>query len=83
VLALRMAEKEAQVGQRFIWTGYHPAAPSACMRYFEGYVVEVISGDSMIVAEGEDGPEIKITLSSIKYVTPYPPNIVTSVCISP
>lgn len=70
VLALRVAEREAQAGQRFIWTGYQPAAPSACMRYFEGLVVEIISGDTVVVLEGDgevDGVERKITLSSIKY----------------
>lgn len=66
VLALRVAEKEAQTGQRFIWTGYQPSAPSACMRYFEGTVIEIISGDTVVIIEGEEEAEIKITFSSIK-----------------
>lgn len=66
VLALRVAEKEAQTGQRFIWTGYQPTAPSACMRYFEGTVIEIVSGDTIVIIEGEEESEIKITLSSIK-----------------
>lgn len=66
VLALRVAEKEAQTGQRFIWTGYQPSAPSACMRYFEGTVIEVVSGDTVVIIEGEEETEIKITFSSIK-----------------
>lgn len=68
-LSLRVAEKEAQAAKRFIWTGYQPAAPSACMHYFEGVVVEIVSGDTMVVLEGEEravGVEKKITLSSIK-----------------
>ena len=70
VLALRVVEKEAQAAQRFIWTGYQPAAPSACMCYFEGTVVEVVSGDTLVVQEGDDleGAEKKVSLSSIKYV---------------
>ena len=69
MLALRIAEKEAQAAQRFIWTGYSPAAPAACVRYFEGTVIEIISGDTMVIVEGEgevEGVERKITLSSIK-----------------
>lgn len=69
VFSLRMAEKEAQTSQRFIWTGYQPAARSACVRYFEGVVIEIVSGDTLIVVEGEEGGEgieRKITLSSIK-----------------
>jgi staphylococcal nuclease domain-containing protein 1 len=69
VFSLRMAEKEAQTSQRFIWTGYQPAARSACVRYFEGVVIEIVSGDTLIVVEGDEGGEgieRKITLSSIK-----------------
>jgi hypothetical protein len=66
VFALRVAEKEAQAAQRFIWTGYQPAAPSACMRYFEGTVIEIVSGDTVVVVEGQHDKEIKITFSSIK-----------------
>lgn len=71
MLSLRVAEREAQAGQRFIWTGYQPAAPSACVRYFEGTVVEIISGDTIVVLEGEGEVEMKITFSSIKYALKF------------
>jgi endonuclease YncB( thermonuclease family) len=68
--ALRVAEREAQAAHRFLWTDYVPPKPHPSRRVFEGVVLEVISGDTLIVLEDSssdpDGIERRITLSSIR-----------------
>lgn len=68
VYALRVAEKAAKDARRFLWAT--PRVPAAPLRTFWAQVVEVISGDNLLVnveSEGSAGSaEVKIFLSSIR-----------------
>eukprot|EP00161_Ancyromonas_sigmoides_P023755 TRINITY_DN7505_c0_g1_i1.p2 TRINITY_DN7505_c0_g1~~TRINITY_DN7505_c0_g1_i1.p2 ORF type:complete len:961 (+),score=592.59 TRINITY_DN7505_c0_g1_i1:68-2884(+) len=69
--ALRAAEKEARDARVRVWHGYEPAAPTVNAptgnaREFEARVVEVVSGDTIVVASGPAGTEQQIRLTNIR-----------------
>lgn len=69
VVALRAAENEAKSQRRGVWYSFTPPPPLSECRVFEGRVIEVISGDTIIVAErNPEGGfiETRVTFASIK-----------------
>eukprot|EP00602_Paraphysomonas_sp_CaronLab_P001201 CAMPEP_0185019232 /NCGR_PEP_ID=MMETSP1103-20130426/1860_1 /TAXON_ID=36769 /ORGANISM="Paraphysomonas bandaiensis, Strain Caron Lab Isolate" /LENGTH=865 /DNA_ID=CAMNT_0027549435 /DNA_START=359 /DNA_END=2956 /DNA_ORIENTATION=- len=69
VVSLRAAETEAKIARRGLWVDYTPPTPHPECRTFEGRVLEVLTGDTIIVAEPTgDGnySETRITFSSIR-----------------
>ena len=66
---LRAAEKAAKQHRRCVWRDYVPPPPnpnSLVGKNFVGVVVEVASGDSIVVADAETDAERRVTLSSIR-----------------
>ena len=64
VQALKEAEKSAQDGRLRLWRNY-TAASTANKKSFEGNVLEIGLGDSLIV-EKDNGEETKLYLSSVR-----------------
>ncbi|GLC57824.1 hypothetical protein PLESTB_001270800 [Pleodorina starrii] len=70
---LRDVEKAAKAERKAIWTGY-VAAPTNQTKLsdnFTGKVVEIVSGDCVVVKDSANGLERRINLSSIR--APRPP----------
>ena len=80
-LALRQAELEAKTNKRFIWQdddslsiGLGSGSAAVPPRIIEGSCVEVLSGDTVLIAVEHDsnsaqnleGTEVKVSLSSIR-----------------
>lgn len=66
VISLREAENDAKRNRRGIWVGYiSPQPPSVC-RTFEATVIEVVSGDTVMVLEKGSNVERRVTFSSIR-----------------
>ena len=66
---LRAAEKAAKQHRRCVWRDYVPPPPnpnSLVGKNFVGVVVEVASGDSIVVADAETDAERRVTMSSIR-----------------
>lgn len=73
-LALLKAEQEAKANKKFIWEDY--TEPRAAVlkgpRMFTGTCIEVVSGDTILVAPDEPtvvktlGPEVRVCLSHIR-----------------
>lgn len=64
VIALREAENAAKRDNRGVWADYVPPPLSPHLRTFEAVVVEIISGDTISVLEGQT--EQRVTFSSIR-----------------
>ncbi|KAG2491495.1 hypothetical protein HYH03_010073 [Edaphochlamys debaryana] len=72
-LKLRDVEKAAKAEKRAMWTGYVPAPTNQTKLSdnFSGKVIEVVSGDCLVVKDSANGAERRINLSSIR--GPRPP----------
>jgi staphylococcal nuclease domain-containing protein 1 len=66
VVALREAENEAKAHQRGVWAAYVPLPPPPICRTFDATVIEVISGDTIMVLENGSHVEKRVTFSSIR-----------------
>lgn len=64
VLALREAENEAKRERRGVWADAPPPTADPACRVFEATVVEILSGDTIVVLEGQ--VEKRVTFSSIR-----------------
>lgn len=62
---LRSAESQAMQARRGLWHNHVMAAPSTMGR-FAGRVVEVVSGDVLVVADACTGAERRVGLASIR-----------------
>ncbi|KAG2441222.1 hypothetical protein HYH02_010066 [Chlamydomonas schloesseri] len=71
-LKLRDVEKAAKAERKAIWTGYVPAPTNQTKLSdnFTGKVVEVVSGDCVVVKDAASGAERRINLSSIRAPRP-------------
>nr|CCA19388.1 nuclease putative [Albugo laibachii Nc14] len=63
--AMRSAEKEAKLGKLRVWRDYQPPALQ-CDQYLNGIVIEVVSGDCIVVCLDDKMVEKRIYLSSIR-----------------
>ena len=66
---LRAAEKAAKLARRCMWRSYvaPPPNPNSLIgKNFLGTVVEVASGDSIVIADSDTGAERRVTMSSIR-----------------
>ncbi|EFJ43941.1 hypothetical protein VOLCADRAFT_95870 [Volvox carteri f. nagariensis] len=72
-LRLRDVEKAAKAERKAIWTNYVPAPTNQTKLSdnFTGKVVEVVSGDCVVVKDATNGAERRVNLSSIR--APRPP----------
>ncbi|KXZ48282.1 hypothetical protein GPECTOR_29g59 [Gonium pectorale] len=70
---LRDVEKAAKAERRAMWTGYVPAPTNQTKLSdnFSGKVVEIVSGDCVVVKDAASGLERRVNLSSIR--APRPP----------
>lgn len=64
VLTLREAENEAKREHRGLWADAAPPTADPACRVFEATVVEILSGDTVVVLEGQ--VENRVTFSSIR-----------------
>jgi len=67
---LRTAEREAKEKRLRIWRDYVPPNHGNDMTTFTARVAEIVSGDTVVVAE-QDGTERRVSLSSVR--CPRPP----------
>ncbi|GFR42157.1 hypothetical protein Agub_g3009 [Astrephomene gubernaculifera] len=72
-LKLRDVEKVSKAERRGVWTGYVPAPTnqSKLSDHFTGKVIEIVSGDCVVVKDAANGAERRVNLSSIR--APRPP----------
>ena len=65
---LRRAQKAAQDGRRAIWRNWTPPpkTSAALSGEYRGRVVEVVSGDCVVVKHAEDQQERRVMLSSVR-----------------
>lgn len=66
---LRAAEREAKESRARLWRDYVAPPPSANSlrgNNFNGIVVEVVSGDVVVIADATSGAERRVNLSSIR-----------------
>lgn len=62
-LELRQMEKKAKEAKRLIWTNYVPQMSNKLDDEFQGTVIEVVSGDTIIVQDKLSKIERKVQLS--------------------
>ncbi|GLI65134.1 hypothetical protein VaNZ11_008590 [Volvox africanus] len=72
-LRLRDVEKAAKAERKAIWTNYVPAPTNQTKLSdnFTGKVIEVVSGDCLVIKDAANGAERRVNLSSIR--APRPP----------
>mmetsp|Transcript_28764 Transcript_28764/g.37765 ORF Transcript_28764/g.37765 Transcript_28764/m.37765 type:complete len:904 (+) Transcript_28764:127-2838(+) len=66
--AMRNAERQAKLGQMRLWRGWVPPTITGD-KDFNGTIIEVVSGDTVVVKVGDDpmvGEERRVTISSIR-----------------
>lgn len=68
VTLMRSAESEAKNDRRCIWQEYTPPSPSMEQRSYDAICIEVVSGDTVVVMEGdiESGVERRLTIAGIR-----------------
>ena len=68
VSTMRSAENEAKAARRCIWHDFSPSTPSIEQRSYEATCVEVVSGDTVVVVEGDldSGAERRLTIAGIR-----------------
>jgi len=63
---LRLAESQAMQARRGVWQDYVPPSKPAAIGHFAGRVVEVVSGDIIVIANASTGVERRLGLASIR-----------------